>query len=151
VWTPIEDVDRETLDKWQGYDRAYKPSRKRLDPNTQCHAFDFETRKGPIPDDIMKTPSGFLYKQTPYMMQWGDCRAVDHEFDVDDPYCVVNGKFLTFLTQQLHRVDVAKRTKGDRKSKREVMMWSFNGAVFDNHLLLETSGLARQVEPIPRR
>jgi len=134
----VEDVDQEVLDEWSSYERVYTPSSKRMDPCTRLFAFDFETRKGDateINDPML--PSGFLYRQTPYMMQWGDARTVDHQFDIDQPEQTVSDKFLSFLNTQLHMIHMQKLARKDHKSKREVIMFSFNGAVFDNHLLLD--------------
>jgi hypothetical protein len=87
----------------------------------QKYAFDFET--------YMKDQ-----KQEAYLLQWGDDAYVDYAFDIENPKQLYH-KFLDFLKQKLRWED-RRRKKGDT-SVRQICMFSFNGAQFDNHLFLE--------------
>jgi DNA polymerase type B, organellar and viral len=94
----------------------------------QSYAFDFETY---INKNVRV---GILYKQEPYLLQWGNDRKVDYSFDLENPKKLVS-EFLEFLKEKLG-VEDRRYKKGDC-STRTICMYSFNGARFDNHLFLE--------------
>jgi DNA polymerase elongation subunit (family B) len=92
------------------------------------YAFDFETYR----NENVKV--GVLYKQEPYLLQWGNDRKVRYSFDLENPKKVVS-EFLDDLKEKLN-VEDRRHKKGDC-SIREICMYSFNGSKFDNHILLE--------------
>ena len=79
--------------------------------------------------------TSYIFKQVPAMLTWAwSSRHADHALDLDNPGNVINGKFMKWLKQKLVTLDQGA-AKGDM-SLREVVLFTFNGAVFDNHLFL---------------
>ena len=91
-------------------------------------AFDFETRI----DKNVKV--GVLYKQVPYLSQFGNDRKVEYCFDLENPHRVVD-KMMEYLKEEL--ITENRRYKKGDYSVREITVVGFNNSKFDNHILLE--------------
>jgi hypothetical protein len=139
--TEFEDLDQSALDIMKAGERQKKFKAPRTPPKNRMFAsFDFETRRD---DDNSLTFAPILspasatriYKQVPAMLTWAwSAKHADYALDLDNPSKVVNGKFMSWLKQNLVLLD--QRAAKDDKSTREIVLFTFNGAVFDNHLFL---------------
>ena len=107
---------------------------------TRFYAFDFETYKNIRKKTRMRERQGlnvktkWLYKQQPWLLQWGNKYEVDFSYDISNPYNLIP-KFMKFLKERLIEID--KSFPDDPKQVRKICMVSFNGARFDNHLFME--------------
>lgn len=129
-FTDLEDLDQDALDMLRSYETLKEHKSSNFHIPTLKYAFDFETLKGESP--IPKVE----YKQQPYLLVWGNDKIVDYEFNIDEPKKTVNDKFLKFLKGKLTFMNKNRKPKDIRP--RRIVMFSFNGAVFDNHLFLES-------------
>jgi DNA-binding ferritin-like protein (Dps family) len=135
-YTNIEDLNSEALQKLEGHEVLKKSHSKSIGV-VKYFAFDFETYKGKTRTTLPGNHDKYLYEQTPYMLQWGNVNHTDHEFDLYNPKRTVNGKFLKFLTEKLKEVHNELYKRNMPKAKREVIMFSYNGALFDNFLMVD--------------
>lgn len=133
-FTDLEDLDQDALDFLESFETLKEFKREEFKNPYYKYAFDFETYKGKFAKEQKYDIKGVEYWQQPWLLQWGNDRTVDYSCDLKDPKKLVNGKFLKFLKDKL--IFMHKNRKPKDKRVRKIVMFSFNGAKFDNHLFL---------------
>ena len=153
TYTEFEDLSEDKLEifrkneeiKLGGPPKSEKEKEKeriKKEQKLECvyGSFDFETRKDH--DDALTftpvlspTTACRLFKHVPSLITWAwSPTDADYALDLENPSNVVNGKFLSQIKQKLSNLN--RTAKKDDNSVREVMLFSFNGTAFDNHLFL---------------